>query len=131
MVLISDNIKRNNMFAFANRPELLVAQLFLLVHSHQDVNKAYYFRSENQTEPPSLANRSSKNVSHSSVHWCYHWVCSCSKTSHGCCVGRGGNHPYSVRHRRAKSFGEYVIFQNGNISGIPNYKIITLNEWKL
>ena len=77
-VPISDNIKQNNMLAFANRPELmkqyttsskysgvqrhnmmLVAQLFLLLHSHQDVNMAYYFRSENQTEPPSLADRRS------------------------------------------------------------------------
>ena len=77
-VPISDNVKRNNMLAFANRPELmkqcttsskyagdqghnmmLVAQLFLLLHSHQDVNMAYYFRSENQTEPPSLADRRS------------------------------------------------------------------------
>ena len=64
------------MLAFANRPELmkqyttsrkyagvqrhnmmLVAQL--LLHLHQYVNMAYYFRSENQTEPPSLADRRS------------------------------------------------------------------------
>ena len=66
------------MLAFAKRPELmkqyttsskyagvqrhnmmLVAQLFILLHSHQDINMAYYFRSENQTEPPSLADRRS------------------------------------------------------------------------
>ena len=77
-VPISDNIKRNNMLAFGNRPELmkqyttsskyagvqrlnmmLVAQLFLLLYSHQYVNMAYYFRSENQTEPPSLVDRRS------------------------------------------------------------------------
>ena len=77
-VPISDNIKRNNMLPFANRPELmnqyttsskyagvqrhsmmLDAQLFLLLHSRQDLNKAYYFRSENQTEPPSMADRRS------------------------------------------------------------------------
>ena len=31
----------------------------ILLHSNQDVNVAYYFRSENQTEPPSLADRRS------------------------------------------------------------------------
>ena len=38
---------------------MLVAQLFLLLHLHQDVNMAHYFRSENQTEQPSFADRRS------------------------------------------------------------------------
>ena len=86
-VPISDNIKRNNMLAFANRPELMkqyttsskyagvqrhnmmmVAQLFLLLHSHQDVNMAYYFRSENQTEPPNLA-ECKVPLRHVTVRW--------------------------------------------------------------
>ncbi len=55
-VPLSDNIKRSNMLAFANQPELMkqcskdagverhnmimVAQIFLLLHSRQDANVA-------------------------------------------------------------------------------------------
>ena len=56
-----------------------------------------------------------------------------SRCQHGLLLSLRKPHrnPYSVRPRRAKSFSEYVIIKNGDISGIPNYKIMVLNEWKL
>ena len=44
------------------------------------------------------------------MHRCYHWPCSCGKTSHGRCVGHGGNHPHGAAHT-SKDVSECVTFQ--------------------
>ncbi len=72
-VSISDTIKRNNAYTFANCPDsrskhsgkvgvlkkdtALVTQLFLSLQSRPDENISDFFRYENQREPPSLADR--------------------------------------------------------------------------
>ena len=74
----SDNIKWNNMLAFANRLELmkqyskdanlqrpnmiLVVQIFILLHSCQDARMADFLLFANLREPPSLADGGSLRV---------------------------------------------------------------------
>ena len=73
--IISDTIKRNNMFTFANRHDpkrkgkkdnctpkqnmTLITQLFLSLQSRSDADMIDFFRFENQREPPSLADQGS------------------------------------------------------------------------
>ena len=62
-----------------------------------------------------------ENVWHSSVHRCYHWVCSCSKTSHGCCVGRGAIihilwGPDEQSRSASTQFSKMVTFQESQIT---------------
>ncbi len=72
-VAISDTIKRNGIYTFANLPDVrskrsekvgvlkkntaLVTQLFLSLQSRPDADMSDFFRFENQREPPSLADR--------------------------------------------------------------------------
>ena len=72
-VQISDTIKRNGVYTFANLPETrskhaakvcvlkkdaaLVTQLFISLQSRPDADMSDFFRFENQREPPSLADR--------------------------------------------------------------------------
>jgi hypothetical protein len=74
-VPISDTIKRNNMFTYANRPDpkrkgkkdtctqkqnmTLITQHFLPLQSRPDADMMDFFRIENQREPPSLADQGS------------------------------------------------------------------------
>ena len=72
-VAISDTIKRNGVYTFANRPDTrskhaekisvmkkdaaLVTQLFLSLQSRPDADILDFFTFENQREPPSLSDR--------------------------------------------------------------------------
>ena len=73
-VPMSDTIKRNNMFTFANRLDprkkeskvgilkhntMLITQLFLSLQSRPDADMLEFFKFENQREPPALSDRSS------------------------------------------------------------------------
>ena len=73
-VPMSDIIKRNNMFTFANRLDprkkeskvgilkhntMLITQLFLSLQSRPDADMLEFFKFENQREPPALSDRSS------------------------------------------------------------------------
>ena len=86
-VPISDTIKRNNMFTFANRHDpkrkgkkdnckpnqnmTLITQLFLSLQSRPDADMMDFFRFENQREPLSLADqgslRAGKNLTYSNA----------------------------------------------------------------
>ena len=73
-VPLSDTIKRNNMFTFANRLDprkkeskvgilkhntTLITQLFLSLQPRPDADMLEFFKFENQREPPALSDRSS------------------------------------------------------------------------
>ena len=73
-VPLSDTIKRNNMFTFANRLDprkkeskvgilkhntMLITQLSLSLQSRPDADMLEFFKFENQREPPALSDRSS------------------------------------------------------------------------
>ena len=73
-VPMSDTIKRNNMFTFANRLDprkkeskvgilkhntMLITQLFLSLQSRPDADMLEFFKFENQRKPPAISDRSS------------------------------------------------------------------------
>jgi len=87
-VPLSDTIKRNNMFTFANRLDprkkeskvgilkhniMLITQLFLSLQSRPDADMLEFFKFENQREPPDLSDRSSLRAgTKSDILMCIH-----------------------------------------------------------
>ena len=117
VIPVSDTIKRNNVLTFSNRPDpkikgvkesgvqrhnmTLITQ-FLSLQSRPNADMMDFFQYENQTEPPSLADRGSlRSGTKSDILQCLDVPTgheACCKGSYSCGTGYGGSDPYGMAH---------------------------------